>query len=59
LAATTANGGQVSLGGGTVNQIPGGSNGVVGAAAPAARQPRPLFKMPSLRLPNLSDFFGL
>ncbi len=61
LAGTTANGGgQVSLGGGgNINQIPGGSNGVVGAAAPASRQPRPLFKMPSLRLPNLSDFFGL
>ncbi len=61
LAATTANGGgQVSLGGGgNINQIPGGSSGVVGAAAPASRQPRPLFKMPSLRLPNLSDFFGL
>lgn len=57
--ATTSTGGQVNLG--TINQIPGvggNINGAVGAG-PAGRQPRPLFKMPSLRLPNLSDFFGL
>jgi hypothetical protein len=45
--------GQVSLG--SVNQVPVVNNNNGGGG----RQPRPLFKMPSLRLPNLSDFFGL
>ena len=55
----TSGSGQVSLG--NINQLPVVNNNINNnvAGAPAGRQPRPLFKMPSLRLPNLSDFFGL
>ena len=40
----------VTLGGGQQQQVPAPNN---------IRQPRPLFAFPSIRLPNLSDLFGL
>ena len=40
--------------------VPGAGAGQVGGQVPGQlRQPRPLFAFPSIRLPNLSDLFGL
>lgn len=57
IGTGTSLGSSVSLGQGAGPVLQGGT--VLQSGVPNSRQPRPLFTFPSLRLPNLSDIFGI
>jgi len=57
IGTGTPLGSGVPLGQGSGPVLQGGP--VLQSGVPNSRQPRPLFTFPSLRLPNLSDIFGI